>query len=74
MLESAHKPLSGIKLCPGPLTLLVGATGVLVELQDVLNTIWKVPPSSQSSLESCKESHCIVGNAAGRPLLLLSLA
>src|SRR5436309_13651047 len=40
MLESAHKPSSGIlATLLGLLTLLLGATGGLVELQDALNTV-----------------------------------
>ena len=77
MLESAHKPLSGIQATVlGLLTLLVGATGVLVELQDALNTIWKVPPSSQSSLGELVRNRIVslVMLLGVGSLLLLSLA
>jgi membrane protein len=43
MLAKASKPSSGIiSAVIGFVTLLVGATGVLIELQDALNTVWKV--------------------------------
>ena len=43
MLERVSNRGSGIlATVVGAVTLLVGATGVLVELQDALNTIWKV--------------------------------
>ena len=45
MLEKVSNRGSGIvATVVGAVTLLVGATGVLVELQDALNTIWKVVP------------------------------
>jgi membrane protein len=47
MIESAHKPTSGmIATVIGVLTLLIGATGVFAELHDALNTIWEVKPKS----------------------------
>ncbi len=43
MLQKVSNRGSGIlATVVGAVTLLVGATGVLVELQDALNTIWKV--------------------------------
>ncbi|HMC94870.1 MAG TPA: YihY/virulence factor BrkB family protein [Polyangia bacterium] len=43
MLEKVSNRGSGIvATVVGAVTLLVGATGVLVELQDALNTVWKV--------------------------------
>jgi membrane protein len=45
MIESAHKPTSGmVATVVGVLTLLIGATGVFTELHDALNTIWEVKP------------------------------
>jgi membrane protein len=35
----------------GIVTLLVGATGVMVELQDALNTVWKVLPKPGASVK-----------------------
>lgn len=43
ILESANKPTSGvIAAITGVVMLLIGATGVVGELQSALNTIWKV--------------------------------
>lgn len=42
--KAADKGGGVIATVLGALTLLVGATGVLVELQDSLNTVWKVVP------------------------------
>lgn len=45
MLEKANDRGGGIlSTIIGALTLIVGATGVLIELQDALNTVWKVVP------------------------------
>jgi membrane protein len=45
LIEAARKPTSGIiATIIGVGTLLLGATGVVGELQDALNTIWEVPP------------------------------
>jgi membrane protein len=77
MLESAHKPSSGILASLlGLLTLLLGATGVLVELQDALNTIWEVPPAPETGLREIIKNRIVslailLGSGF---LLLLSLA
>src|SRR5215831_14245602 len=43
MLEKARHRGSGIVASAiGFVTLIVGATGVMIELQDALNTVWKV--------------------------------
>jgi membrane protein len=43
MVESASKPKAGvIATIVGSITLLLGASGVLGQLKDALNTIWKV--------------------------------
>jgi len=45
MLESANKPKEGIFASVAAIALLIfGATGVFVQLQDALNTIWEVKP------------------------------
>jgi membrane protein len=45
MLAKASKPAHGVvSAIIGFFTLLLGATGVLIELQDALNTVWKVKP------------------------------
>ena len=45
MLQAADKPHQGIVASAlAVVTLLLGATGVFVQLQDALNTIWEVKP------------------------------
>lgn len=45
MLQKANHPGSGIvATIVGFVTLIIGATGVMIELQDALNTVWKVVP------------------------------
>jgi len=45
MLQAANKPHEGmIATVLAVITLLFGATGVFVQLQDALNTIWEVKP------------------------------
>jgi membrane protein len=45
MLEGANKQGSGlIASIVGVVTLFIASTGVLAQLQQALNTIWKVPP------------------------------
>ena len=45
MLEAAQKPREGlIASALAVITLLFGAMGVFVQLQDALNTIWEVKP------------------------------
>ena len=44
MIAGAHKPASGILATAlGLLTLFVGATAVVADLRDALNTVWEVP-------------------------------
>ena len=44
-ITKANKPTSGIVgIVTSVVVLLVGATGVVIELQDALNTVWKVVP------------------------------
>lgn len=51
MVESANRPRQGIiAVIIGLITLLFGASGVFGELQDSLNTIWKVPASAASGI------------------------
>jgi membrane protein len=44
MIASASGPGSGVAMIVGVVLLLAGASGVFVELQDSLNTIWEVVP------------------------------
>jgi len=49
LIQSAYKPGSGlIATAVGLLTLAFGATSVVVEVRDALNTIWHVPPAPDS--------------------------
>lgn len=50
MVESAAKPTSGVvATIVGAVTLLFGASGVMGELKDALNTIWEVKPKPGSA-------------------------
>jgi membrane protein len=52
MLEKASQRGSGIVATViGFVTLIVGATGVMIELQDALNTVWKVVPKPGRGLK-----------------------
>jgi membrane protein len=51
MIQSAHKPAHGvIATIFGVVILLVGASGVFTEMQDALNSIWKVDTTSKTGL------------------------
>ncbi len=51
MLDKARTPATGIvATILSLLTLLLGATGVVGELKDTLNTIWHVQPASETGL------------------------
>ncbi len=51
MLENANQPALGTSAgILGLLTLLIGASGVFGQLQDSINTIWKIPPPSGVSI------------------------
>ncbi|HEY3180586.1 MAG TPA: YihY/virulence factor BrkB family protein [Casimicrobiaceae bacterium] len=51
LLKAAKEPATGLfATVVGLVTLLVGATTVLVELQDDLDYIWKAPPRSGSGV------------------------
>jgi membrane protein len=51
MIQSAHKPAHGvIATLFGVVILLVGASGVFTEMQDALNSIWKVDTTSQTGI------------------------
>jgi membrane protein len=50
VLQNAHRPETGVLATLIALvTLLIGSTGVFVELQDALNTIWGVKTKSSTS-------------------------
>jgi membrane protein len=49
VLAQAQKPHAGVVATTlAALTLLVGSTGVFVELQDALNTVWGVQPKASA--------------------------
>ncbi len=51
MVESANKPKQGvIATVLGFMTLLLGASGVLGQLKDAMNTIWEVETKGQAGL------------------------
>ena len=53
LLEGSRHTTHGLLATAlGLLTLLFGASGVLIELRDALNTIWDVPPVPQTGLQS----------------------
>ena len=48
MMEGARKPTSGVlATLIGLLALFMGATAVVVELRDALNTIWEIPAKAR---------------------------
>ena len=80
LIQSASKPATGTTATVlGVLTLVLGASAVVVELRDALNTIWHVPAATFSSLRSflrlAKERFYLFGLILGVGfLLLVSLA
>jgi membrane protein len=53
MIDKAREPAAGLfATVLSLITLLIGATGVVGELKDTLNTIWHVEPSPDSGLWS----------------------
>jgi membrane protein len=60
MVRSASQPSASIlATLIGFVTLLVGATGVFVELQDALNLIWEVPRSKQTGLRQLAKGRLV---------------
>ncbi len=56
LLEGSRNTTHGILATVlGLLTLLLGASGVLIELRDALNTIWEVPPAQTTGLQNLLE-------------------
>src|ERR1017187_3648935 len=80
LIQSAYKPATGtMATVLGVLTLVLGASAVMVDLRDALNTIWHVQAASFSSLRSflrlVKERFYLFGLILGVGfLLLVSLA
>jgi membrane protein len=44
LVKASHRGSGIVATIAGLATLIVGATGVMIELQDALNTVWKVVP------------------------------
>ena len=58
LLEGSRNTTHGILATAfGVLTLLFGASGVLMELRDALNTIWEVPTPELSGLKKTLQFH-----------------
>lgn len=79
LIQSAYKSATGTMAVLGVLTLVLGASAVMVDLRDALNTIWHVPAAPFSSLRSflrlVKERFYLFGLILGVGfLLLVSLA
>ncbi len=74
ILQSANRPGLGIIASAiGIGTLLAGASGAFVELQDALNKIWKVPPTSKGLwLSVIRERSRSFGLVLGLGFLLLA--
>jgi membrane protein len=73
MIQSVHKPAESVfGSVVGLLLLLIGASGVLCEMQDALNTIWHVKADSQGGIrEIVKERFFGFGMVLGIGFLLL---
>ena len=53
LMQTAAKPASGVlPTLVALVTLLVGASGVFIELRESLNTIWNVPKKSGSAIKT----------------------
>lgn len=73
ILQSAHKPVGGtIATVFSVVVLLIGASGVFVEMQEALNEIWKVDTTSKTGVRSLIKSRFLsFGMVLGIGFLLL---
>jgi membrane protein len=73
MIQAAHKPAhSAIASVVGVLALLVGASGVLSEMQDALNSIWRVNADEKSGIWNFAKARLLTfGMVLGIGFLLL---
>jgi membrane protein len=73
---SARPHTSRVAAAIGTVTLLVSATGVLMQLQDTLNTVWEVTPKPGFFLKRLlmKRLFCFLLILCAGALVLLSLA
>jgi membrane protein len=62
MVKAAAKPKSGaISTIIGVVTLLLGASGVIGQLKDALNTIWDVKPSASGGIMGTVKTYLLNG-------------
>jgi membrane protein len=72
ILANSRKPADNLLAASiGALTLLFSASGVFGELQDAMNTIWNVPPSSQGWLSLFKDRFLSFSMVLGIGFLLM---
>src|SRR5437763_6425528 len=72
-VKNASKPGSGIVASViGVVILLLGASGIFGQLQDALNTVWKVEPESGGLLDTVKQRVGLFLIVLGCGLLLLA--
>jgi membrane protein len=73
MIQSAHKPAHGlIGSMIGVFALFLGASGVFCEMQDALNSIWRVNPAGEPAIRSLIKARFLsFGMVLGIGFLLL---
>lgn len=77
LVAASAKPRTGrIAALIGGVTILVSASGILMQLQDTLNTVWEVTPKPGFFLKSLlkKRLFCFLLVVGAGALLLVSLA
>jgi membrane protein len=77
LVAASAKPRTGrIAAVIGGVTILVSASGILMQLQDTLNTVWEVTPKPGFFLKALlkKRLFCFLLVVGAGALLLLSLA
>jgi membrane protein len=73
IIQSAHKPVGGtIATIFSVVVLLIGASGVFIEMRDALNEIWKVDTTSKSGVRNLIKTRFLsFGMVLGIGFLLL---
>ena len=72
LLEASYKPAAGIiSTCLGVLALLIGASGVVIELQSAINKIWRIEEKAQGWWVVVKKRLLSMGMVLGTGFLLL---
>jgi membrane protein len=77
LVAASARPRTGrIAAVIGAVTILVSATGILIQLQDTLNTVWEVTPKPGFFLKTLlkKRLFCFLVIVGAGALLLISLA